>query len=399
VRYGYLLDSTSLFVGHGAHTYEHLRSLLLAYQTTGYPELKTAYNNALHKLNYCLLPGGAGIGDECIGARKANADTDGAEYCGMLELRNFYNSALQKTGDVKYADDAEKLTFNDMQGARLSDGKGLTYCKTNNCIKLDYTSPHSGFKEKDPRYKYSPTHADAAVCCNPSYGRNLPYYVGNMWMKAQDGVAAVLYGPSVLTTNINGVAVKINQQTNYPLSDKIDFNITVSKPAMFRIYFRKPNWCKKMMVEIAGAVISESNGYWVANKKWKNGDVVHVSFENEVQQIQTFNNEIAIQRGAIVYAQSIPYQQKMVRDYKTGGFKDILALPVNTSVPSFKMIDLGKKNGTGFKYIPNEKTNPWYNGDIHLTATVFNTATNKAETIDLIPMGSTVLRKVTFAFK
>ncbi len=395
VRYEYLQDSSSLFVGHGAHTYEHLRSLLLAYQCTGYLELKTAFENALHKLNYCLLPGGAGIGDEWIGARKANADSTAAEYCGMLELRNFYNSALQKTGNVKYADDAEKLTFNDMQGARLSDGKGITYCKTNNCSQLDYTSPFSGFKEKDPRYKYSPTHSDAAVCCNPSYGRNLPYYVSNMWMKAKDGVAAVLYGPSVLSTTINGVEVKINEQTNYPLSDNIDFSIAVSKPTIFPVYFRKPLWCKKVTVTVTGADIREINGYIVVNKKWKSGDIVRLSFENDVQPIQTFTNEIGLQRGAIVYALSIQGQQKIVRDYKTGGFKDVLILPVNKSYLDFKIANT--KSGLGFTYFTDEKNNnPWYNGNTYLAGTVFIPITNKPQEIKLVPMGGTILRKVTF---
>ena len=397
VRYEYLTDSSALFTGHGAHTYEHLRSLLLAYQTTGYPELKTAYNNALHKLSYCLLPGGAGIGDEWIAGKKANADSTAAEYCGMLELRNFYNSALQKTGDVKYADDAERLTFNDMQGTRMPNGKGITYCKTNNCSRLDYTSPHSGFTEKDPRYKYSPTHSDAAVCCNPNYGRNLPYYVSNMWMKAEDGLAAVLYGPSVLSTSINGVEVKINQQTNYPLSDKIDFNIAVSKPAIFSLYFRKPNWSKKVTVQIDGASVKEMNGYLVVDKKWKTGDIIHVSFENEVTPVQTFNNEIALQRGAIVFALAIPHQEKTVRDYKTGGFKDVLILPTNRAYPNFKIKDTDLKNVFRFQYVEDKKNvDPWYNGNIHLTGNVFNTETQKNETIKLVPLGSTILRKVTF---
>lgn len=397
IRYEYLTDSTSLFVGHSAHTYEHLRSLLQAYQTTGYPELKNAFNNALHKLNYCLLPGGAGIGDEWIATKKANADSTAAEYCGMLELRNFYNSALQKTGDVNYADKAELLTFNDMQGARLPDGKGITYCKTNNCSRLDYTSPHSGFTEKDPRYKYSPTHSDAAVCCNPSYGRNLPYYVSNMWMKAEDGVAAVLYGPSLLSTNINGVVVKINQQTNYPLSDKIDFSIVVGKPIVFNLYFRKPNWCKKVTVQTDGASVKEMSGYLVVQKKWITGDTIHLSFENEVLPVQTFNNEVALQRGAIVYALAFKYQQKMLWDYKTGGFKDLLILPVNKTDPEFKIARVNMKSDLDFKYVADKKgNNPWYNGNTHLMGTVFNPVTNKPELVKLLPMGSTILRKVTF---
>jgi hypothetical protein len=218
-----------------------------------------------------------------------------------------------------------------------------------------------------------------------------------MWMKAEDGLAAVLYGPSVLSTNINGVDVEINQQTNYPLSDKIDFNIAVSKPAIFSLYFRKPNWSKKVTVQIDGASVKEMNGYLVVDKKWETGDIIHVSFENEVTPVQTFNNEIALQRGAIVYALAIPHQEKTVRDYKTGGFKDVLILPTNETYPDFKIYDANLKNVFSFNFFEDKKNiNPWYNDNIHLKGNVFNNTTKKNETIKLVPLGSTILRKVTF---
>jgi hypothetical protein len=139
------------------------------------------------------------------------------------------------------------------------------------------------------------------------------------------------------------------------------------------------------------------NGYLVVDKKWKTGDIIHVSFENEVTPVQTSNNEIALQRGAIVYALAIQYQEKTVRDYKTGGFKDVLILPTNTDYPDFKINDTDLKNVFRFHFVEDKKNvNPWYNGNIHLTGNVFNTETHKNEKIRLVPLGSTILRKVTF---
>ena len=42
-------------------------------------------------------------------------------------------------------------------------------------------------------------------------------------MKAEDGLAALLYGPATLATNYNDVNLKIEAQTNYPFSDVINF--------------------------------------------------------------------------------------------------------------------------------------------------------------------------------
>jgi DUF1680 family protein len=399
VRYEYLADRNALFQSHSAHTYEHLRSLIFATQATGYSEMKTAYDNAIHKLNFCILPSGAGFGDEWLAGKKANADSTAAEFCGMLELRNFYISALQKTGDVTFADKAETVTFNAMQGARYPDGKGITYCKTDNCVILNKTSPHTGFKESDPRYKYSPTHADAAVCCNPSYGRNLPYYVSNMWMKAHDGFAAVLFGASTLTTSYNGAKITIAEQTNYPFSDEIKFALNLSSATEFTIYVRKPIWSQRIVVQASGSIIKDKDGFFAIHKKWQSGDKITVSFQNEIQTVLS-NGEVALKRGALVYAFPISSKNQTIKEYDVAGFKDFFVYPTDSLYQNIKLIDSAKSSAYGFTYVADEENkNPWYKGRTRLSGNVFDAKSKTSTTIDLIPMGSTILRQVTFRTK
>lgn len=70
LRYPFLKHKDSLFEGHGVHTYEHIRSMVYAYYNTGYPELKTANNNMLAKLEPVILPSGAGHADEWLLKKK-----------------------------------------------------------------------------------------------------------------------------------------------------------------------------------------------------------------------------------------------------------------------------------------------------------------------------------------
>lgn len=70
LRYPFLKHKDSLFEGHGVHTYEHIRSMVNAYYNTGYPELKTANNNMLAKLEPVILPSGAGHADEWLLKKK-----------------------------------------------------------------------------------------------------------------------------------------------------------------------------------------------------------------------------------------------------------------------------------------------------------------------------------------
>ena len=146
----------------------------------------------LVKLDQCLLPGGAGHAMEWISGQKADASTTATEFCTMVELRNFYGTAVQKTGDIHFADQAEVLTFNGIMGFRDKEGTAITYGKPDNCYKLDgHTLDGS---EEEVRYKYSPTHSEPAVCCVPNYTRNFTYYLDQMWVRADDGIAAILYG-------------------------------------------------------------------------------------------------------------------------------------------------------------------------------------------------------------
>lgn len=400
VRYDLLLEKDSLFKSHAAHTYEHLRSLISAYYITGYPELENANSIAMKKLSNCILPSGAGFGNEWLNSEKAKPDSTAAEFCGMLELRNFYTSALQKTGDIQYADKAEKMTFNAMQGARNHNGKGITYCKTDNCYILNKKSPQSGFEEYDMRYKYSPTHADAAVCCNPSYGRNLPYYVSSMWMKAEDGLAAVLYGPSTITTQYNGVKIIIEEKTNYPFSDNIEFVITTDTLVDFKIYLRKPQWSKELNIKVADAEITQEDGFYIVNKKWKTGDKIQVSFENSIKPVYANNNELALQRGAIVYALEIPHRKEIIKNYEVEGFTDYMTFATSESYKNIEFIKSENNDSYGFTYLKDENNlNPWYKGNTYLVGKVYDKDLNKNIELKLKPMGGTVLRKVTFPVK
>jgi hypothetical protein len=401
LRYEQLVDEPdSLFQSHAAHTYEQFRTLISAYYICGYPELENAYNIAMKKLNNCILPSGTGFGNEWLNKENSKPDFTGAEMCAMLELRNFYLSALQKTGEIQFADDAEKITFNAMQGARNQNGKGIVYCKTDNCYTLNGKSPQSGFEEEDGRYKYSPTHADMAVCCNPNYGRNLPYYVSNMWMRAHDGFAAVMYGPASLTSEFNGVKVKIDEQTNYPFSDTIEFVIHTENEVEFKMYLRNPAWSKRINIKIDAAEITQENGFYFIQKKWKNGDKISISFENEIKPVFANNNEIALQRGALVYALKIPHQEEIIKEYEIDGFTDYLTFPKSESYKNIELINSEVDNSYGFTFEKEDNnTDPLYNGNTHLTGEVYDNETDRIIEVKLVPMGETVLRRVTFPVK
>jgi DUF1680 family protein len=392
LRYPFLMEKDALFEGHAVHTYEHIRSMVNAYFNTGYPELETAYYNMLAKLEPCRLPSGAGHGNEWIAKLEANPDHTGSEYCAMLELRNSYGSLLQKTGNVKFADEAEKLTYNAMLGARNRNGTAITYGKTDNCYVLDGKHHQDGKTIEDPRYKYSPTHSEPAVCCVPNYGKNLPTFLDQMWMKKRDGIAAVMFGPSELTAEIDGSNVTIEQITNYPQSDNITFKFKMDVPKKFVFYVRKPNWSSGIKDETTFAGFSD--GYYVVARKWNNGDTLSVTFKNEIN-VKSFNNNSSyIQRGPIVYAFDIPHREEVIKTYSDSKFKDYYCFPYSQDFANLELTQDSKFTLSSKGSSDSFYTNNWY-----LEGDFFDSSANENIRVKLIPMGKTILRRVTFPLK
>ncbi|RNC84575.1 MAG: hypothetical protein ED557_06240 [Balneola sp.] len=389
LRYPYLMERDSAFTGHAVHTYEHFRTLINAYYATGYDELKEAYDNALFKLDPLLLPSGAAHGNEWILGLEADPTVTSTEFCAMFELRNFFGSAFQKTGDISYADRAERLTFNAMLGARNENGTAMTYGKPDNAYVLDGHHHGEGEPSEDTRYKYSPTHSEPAVCCSPNYARNLGYYLDYMWMKTDDGLAALMYGPSILTSSIKGADVEIKQETNYPFSDEIRFTISVSEPTEFTLLLRKPGWSKSVELAVDGASVTESEDYLRVTKQWEGSEVMTLSFENEIEVKNFDSDDMYVQRGPLVYSYPIPSRQETIKNYEGSEFTDYYVFPTSESFYSRSL-------SPTFEFRESVSDSyPHYSGVLPV-APLITVNPGTEEPFQLVPMGATILRRVTF---
>ena len=243
-----IFDPTYRLQSHGAHTYEHMRPLTVTAYSTGNTELQKALAIYFTRIkNATTLTGGA-IGDEWIGGRTANSTTIGYEYCSLHELMNSYTVLLQKSGDIKYAAEAENIFYNAAQGSRDPDHSCIAYLKTDNSYEMMGTK--NGEVEagrNQTRYKYSPAHQDVAVCCNPNAGRITPYFVQSSWMKETDTtLIATLFAPTVVNTTVKNISLKIEEITQYPYQNNFIFKITVERDVRFLFKIRKPDWLQSI---------------------------------------------------------------------------------------------------------------------------------------------------------
>ncbi|WP_300602855.1 beta-L-arabinofuranosidase domain-containing protein [Niabella sp.] len=362
--------------GHGVHTYEHLRPLTVAAFSTQDPKYTEALEIYLKRIQDATTVAGGPIGDEWIGGRKANATQTGYEYCSLQELLDSYAGLLQKTGTGRFGDQIENTFFNAAQGARDPEHSCIAYLKTDNSYAM--TGPLNGGANgdlKQTRYKYSPAHKDAAVCCVPNAARITPYYVQNMWMKQGDSVlVATLLGPSLVRTAIKGANVEVRTVTDYPYGLTFTFSIRQQRPSAFTLKIRRPDWASAVELD---QPYEEEDGFIVIRKVFKKNDQICLKWHTQVTDRKDAAAAHYFAYGPLVYAYPIPAVATKGKVY-TAQFKDYLYSPHE------------KKE---YGYIHNNEA-VYQQGGIRIKAREQNS--NRITTLKLLPIGKTILRQAAF---
>jgi DUF1680 family protein len=370
-----LLNDTLPLYGHSVHTYEHLRGVAAAYQASGKPELKTALARFVTKIDRYTTASGAAIGDEWIGGRKADATTRGYEYCSLHELMHSYLELLVKTGDPSYAARAEKIFLNPAQGARYPGGRAITYLKTDNSFALSGGLNGDTKDKHQTRFRYSPVHREAAVCCVPNAGRITPYYVQYMWLKDDRSLVYALPGPGEVRTKMDGKWVSVNVETDYPNQYSFRFTVTAEKQSL-QLKIRKPAGMGKFTINQA---YTEEDGYIVISKTWQGTEVVELTYAPEVETNRDGNGEVYFTYGGVVLAMPIAAEETKTKSYPVRGFYDYSHSPKALVVYEYASEPV-TQTGPGLKF----------------TTLMWNPVRKQKERIELVPMGETMLRQVTF---
>jgi hypothetical protein len=232
----------------------------------------------------------------------------------------------------------------------------------------------------------------------------MPYYVDGMWMKRSadsQGLVAMFYGPSLLETKITGTQVRIRQETHFPFSDSIRFLVEPERRIPFAIWLRIPSWCDEMRIEVADGEISEQDGFKIIHRSWNHGDSFRVTFVAGIQAIEAVNGEIAFQRGPLLYSLPIPHEQRIIKNYPLKGFADYEFTPTGENLWNLHLVPAQLNSESPFihEYTSNsDYLYPWDGTPSLLNGRLYDQQGDRLE-VNLVPMGTTILRRLTFPVK
>lgn len=144
---------------------------------------------------------------------------------------------LLLTADAKYADVLELALYNSILSGVSLDGN-----------KFFYTNPLSASGD----FPYTLRWAGGRVpyirlsnCCPPNTVRTMAEVSDYAYTVSDKGVWVHLYGSNNLSTQLNGAAIQLSQQSNYPWDGHIKFTITKTAPKPFSMFCAFPAGVKK----------------------------------------------------------------------------------------------------------------------------------------------------------
>ncbi len=383
-----LMDPDYRFKGHGVHTYEHLRALVIAAYHTGRADYREALDRYLARLDSVLTVAGGPIGDEWIAGRHAHPSATGYEYCSLQELLHSYSLLLERTGETKWADRIEWLLYNAAQGARHPSGRSIAYVKTDNAFHamghVDMDDP-----QKEERVKYSPAHQDVAICCVPNAGRIYPYFLQAMYHRTRRGLSVNLFGASNMATELDGSDVRIRQSTGYPFEGAVRFEVESESAADFELRIRVPEWATG--VEVAGIEFARDGNWLKVERNWEGTTEFEVRFGQESRTLQHASGTLAVAHGPLLYALPIAHEEIAGKSYGETGFHDIYAKSLETRVADWRLVGDG-----GFELVEADDSIVGPFDSLALKGKLYDKDQGRMVDVELVPMGATVLRQVSF---
>lgn len=303
--------SAAPFHEHGVTAAETLKCLPLMYLYTGDTEAIDLARRAYQKVvDNNLMADGGMVSAEFLDPVKFDSLH---ESCDITDWSWSMGYLAMATGEGKWADLIERTTFNALPGAVTKDFKQFQYFSGAN--QLIAISDLNGVPHCRTRLTYRAAHD--TECCGGNINRAMPNYVTRMWMRsAENGVAALLYGPSEISTTINNQKIVITEETEYPFGDVVAFRIKTATPVTFTLNLRIPAWCTNASLQLNGVAYKEACGagtFAAVHREFRDGDRIMLQLPMAVNIEDALGGGSGVvTRGPLVYSLPIAEQRQEI---------------------------------------------------------------------------------------
>jgi len=257
------------------HAYSHVNafsSAMQAYITLGSQIHLQAARNGFEMLvkTQSFATGGWGPdeafgepGTGQLGNSLAHTHASFETPCGAYGHFKITRYLLRVTKDAKYGDSMERVLYNTILGAWpiQADGTSFYYSDYANTGKKVY------YGQKWP-------------CCSGTFPQLAADYHISTYLRSQDGVYVNLFAPSRVQWKDGAGQYGLKQETKYPFDNKVQIQVSGSRPQDYTIYVRIPEWATPdPVLSVNGNRVSDSvqpRSFAAIKRTWKDGDRIEL---------------------------------------------------------------------------------------------------------------------------
>jgi uncharacterized protein len=275
------------FKPYDGHVYAYLARALAQMEffrltgEKGIPKTVKRALNYLFKEHALLVTGTCGI-KECWHSNQTGSGDIG-ETCATVYLIFLLAYLLADSNYGYFGDCMERSLYNAFFAAQSPDGRHIRY----------YT-PFEGERKYWPLDTY---------CCPGNFRRGIAYLPEMVAFRNNSGILINLYSKSrIYTRTPQNDNLIIEQNTDYPDSEMVEFEMRLSNPSPFSFQMRIPTWCKDPAVTVNNKECKTvfSKGLLSINRIWKSGDIVSLSLPVTWRWLKGFGKQkdkVALLRG------------------------------------------------------------------------------------------------------
>ena len=291
-----------LRTSNAANLCEGLRFSSFAAQITGSGKHLSAAETGLARMNksHGAVCGGIS-GDPLLAGVHPSRGVSAKALC---ELAASLETLLACPAGEHMADQLDSLMYNGVAAAIAPDGRSVQGVQQANQAKLTRAA----------RFPLSAHHASLFTLEDSETLSALlaawPRYAASQWLLSRDdGLYAASYAPCQVRYRLAGAAVRLNVESQYPISGSVRITVNLDRSAAFPLHLRIPAWAEGATAAVSGDIIPAASGTVLTiNRQWSDGDELLLTLPMTAERKVCYHQAVCVTRGPLAFADAPAFE-------------------------------------------------------------------------------------------